>query len=303
MKAAAKSKPSASVVVKPVAASTATPAAKGSALSNGKPSTLKVTLKSPVVASKVSSITSVGSKASSVTSNVSSVTSVKAASATETAALVLAAAEREAAAQAEIEIIAAAAAAASAAAAEQRALGNGQITIRYADYEPLLTIADGCITADAIDEELALTFVYPNCEIQLTQVKVIGIDWRTVDWAKLETRSKDGIFSGLIKDTVYWVAIVEDGVEKKRYEKEQAQRASAFNNNKNTSAGGGGGHALIKEDRQLSGLLEKCSCLEGTPCATPECCLDYSGRFENARRCLIEARGIKGAQAHTDKGF
>ena len=272
-------KPTTTAAVKPVAASTATPAAKGSALSNGN-----------VVPKKVTS----------VTSKASSVTSIKAASSTEAATLVLAAAEAAALAAAEAEVIAAAAvataSAASAAAAAERALGNGKITIKYADYEPLLTIVDGCITADAIDEELALTFVYPNCEIQLTQLKVIGIDWRTVDWTKLETRSKDGIFSGLIKDTVYWVALIEDGVEKKRYEKEQAQRASAFN--KNTSAG-----TLIKEDRQLTGLLEKCSCLEGTPCATPECCLDYTGRYENARRCLIEARGVKGAQAHADKGF
>jgi hypothetical protein len=278
----------AAAVVKPVAASTVAPAAKGSALSNGSSMPLKVT--SPVVAPK---------KVTSVTSKVSSVTSIKAASSTETATLVLAAAEAAALAAAVAAAAVATASAAAAAAAAERALVNGQITIKYADYEPLLTIVDGCITADAIDEELALTFVYPNCEIQLTQLKVIGIDWRTVDWNKLETRSKDGIFSGLIKDTVYWVAIIEDGVEKKRYEKEQAQRASAFN--KNTSAGGG--HTLIKEDRQLTGLLEKCSCLEGTPCATPECCLDYTGRYENARRCLIEARGVKGAQAHTDKGF
>ena len=118
-----------------------------------------------------------------------------------------------------------------------------------------------------------------------------GIDWRTVDWARLEARDAAGAFSGLVRDTEYWAVVVEDGAERARYEREQAARAAAFA----ARAGGGGGQpALLREDRQLS--LESCSCIEGTPCATPECCLDFAGRFENARR-VMEDRKVRKALA------
>ncbi len=216
---------------------------------------------------------------------------MKAAAAAEAASAASAAAAAEAAAAA------AAAAAAEAAAAAARAAGTGLITVRYAEYAPQLPIADGCLTAAAIDEELALTFVYPKCEIHLTRAPVRGIDWRTVDWARLEARDAAGAFSGLVRDTEYWAVVVEDGAERARYEREQAARAAAFA--ARAGGGGGGQPALLREDRQLS--LESCSCIEGTPCATPECCLDWSGRFENAKRVMIESRGAGGARAHSEK--
>ena len=217
----------------------------------------------------------------------SAATAVKSAATTVDAVAVSAAAAAISAAEA-----AAAEAAATAAAVEATAalatLDSGTIIVHYADYHPIIPIVNGSTTAEVIDEELALTYVYPNCEIQLTQVAVKGIDWRTVDWAKLESRSVDGVFAGLRKDTAYWAVVVEDGAEKLRYEKDQAARAASFNSVVSSSSKGVG---LLKEDRQLS--IESCSCIEGTPCATPECCRDFAGRFEVSQTRTTDASCLR----------
>lgn len=182
--------------------------------------------------------------------------------------------------RAELEATTAAAeAAASAAAAERARLANGSITVHYCDYHPVIKIVDGSTTAGAIDEELALTFVYARCEIHLTQAPVKGNDWKTVDWSRLESRNSAGKFEGLVAGKEYWAVVIEDDKEKKRYMAEQAARATAFAKESASRAGGG-----VKEDRLLS--LESCSCIEGNPCVDNNGCKDWSNRFENARRVM-----------------
>jgi hypothetical protein len=207
-----------------------------------------------------------------------------AAASTEAAAAAAAAAAAEAAAEA-------AAAAAAAAAAE--AAGTGTITVVYCESSPTFTIAGGQLTAEAIDDTLALTHAYPGCAIHLTQAPVRGNDWRTVDWTRLEARSPEGLFSGLLAGARYWAAVVEDGAERARYEAQQRERRAAFA--ARAAAAAAARCSELKTDYQLS--LEACSCIEGNPCAVPECCQDFSGRFENARRVLEDRRRRKEDQA------
>ena len=174
-----------------------------------------------------------------------------------TAAAVAAAAA--AAAVAAAEAAAAEQAAAAAAAEAARLAGTGTITVAYAESRLQFPIAAGRITAEALDEELALTFAYPSCQIHLTRAPVRGVDWRTVDWAKLEARSEDGTFSGLLKDTLYYAVVVEDGAEKAKYEEQQRQRAALFAQRSAATAA----VRLEAEDAHVS--RERCSCVEGNP--------------------------------------
>ena len=197
------------------------------------------------------------------------------------------AAEERAAAEKVAAEAAAAAAEEAARAAAAEAAGTGTITLLYDVNRHPLQIVKGRTTAEAIDEETALTFAYPNCEIHLTRMPVRGTDWKTVAWDRLEARDAAGNFSGLVAGKEYYCVVVEDGKEKARYEKEQAARgAKALAAYEARAAAGGGGGGGAPVDRQLS--IESCSCIEGNPCQTPECCQDWSGRFENARRIMEE---------------
>ncbi len=113
-----------------------------------------------------------------------------------------------------------------------------------------------------------------------------------MDWARLEARSAEGVFSGLLAGARYWAAVVEDGAERARYEAQQRGRRAAFAARAAAAAarggGGGGGSSDLTVDLQLS--IESCSCIEGAPCAVPEVCQDFSGRFENVRRVLEDRR-------------
>jgi len=175
------------------------------------------------------------------------------------------------------------------AAAAAEAAGTGVITLIYDVNKHPLAISKGRTTAEAIDEETALTFAYPNCQIHLTLQPVRGIDWKTVAWDKLEARDAAGNFSGLVAGKEYYCVVVEDGKEKARYEKEQAERGAkalaAFHARAEVAAGG------APVDRQLS--IESCSCIEGNACVTPECCQDWAGRFENALRIMEEKKKRK----------
>ena len=228
-------------------------------------------------------------------------------------------------AAAEKAAAAANAAAAAAAAAAEAAVkaGTGDITVAYAETRANFAITAGALTAETLDEELALTFAYPNCQIHLTRVPVKGIDWRTVDWGKLECRTDAGAFSGLLAGELYYAVVVEDGKEREKYEQQQRERAAAFAAKVESAA-------LLTEDAHVS--RERCSCVEGNPvrfgslvcfsplprsccsnhsfhpslqpplqCATPENCLNFSQRFENARR-VMQKRGTRGAEAATGGG-
>jgi hypothetical protein len=195
-------------------------------------------------------------------------------------------AKAEAAAKKKAEEEAIVAAAAAAAAAEKARLelearGTGEITVVYCENRPKVKVSKGSCTVEDVDEETALTFVYPKCEIHLTLSKVLGNDWRTVDWSRLEARSKEGVFSGLIAGETYYAVVVEDGEEKLKYEEQQKERAAAFGRKVQT-------HQLEGEGRQLS--LESCSCIEGNPCATPEGCV--SAHFIRVLLCGQEGRTV-----------
>jgi hypothetical protein len=162
----------------------------------------------------------------------------------------------------------------------------------YCESAPALAIAKGVLTVEALDEELALTFAFPKAQLHLTRQVVKGTDWRHVDLTRLEARSADGAaFSGLLAGQRYYAVVIEDGAEKEKYEAAQRERAAAF------AVRAARREEDLTVDFQLS--LESCSCIEGNPCATPECCQDFSGRFENARRVMEDrrARRAEGAAA------
>ena len=188
---------------------------------------------------------------------------------------------------------AAAAEAAAKAAAELVVRGTGEITVAYCESRVKFPIKGGRATVDVIDEEMALTFAYPNSQVHLTRVPVRGNDWRTVDWSKLEARDEEGNFSGLLAGELYYAAVIEDGKEKEKYEQQQRERAAAF------AARASASEASGSSEYQLS--IESCSCIEGNACATMECCLDWPGRFENARR-VLEDRKVRKEQLKSQGG-
>ena len=191
-----------------------------------------------------------------------------------------------AAALASAAAAAVAAEAAAKAAAEVEARGTGEITVAYCESRVKFHIVGGRTTVEVIDEEMALTFAYPNSQVHLTRAPIKGNDWRTVDWSKLEARDEEGSFSGLLAGELYYAAVIEDGKEKEKYEQQQRERAAAFAARASASVASGS-----SAEYQLS--IESCSCIEGNACATIECCLDWPGRFDNARRVLEDRKARK----------
>ena len=86
------------------------------------------------------------------------------------------------------------------------------ITVKYADNEEKLPLgAGGTLTTEAIDDVLALTFVYPKCRIALTLSKIKGVDFRSVDVSTLVHADAAGQFSKLEAGKVYYAYVIEDG--------------------------------------------------------------------------------------------
>jgi len=153
------------------------------------------------------------------------------------------------------------------------------ITVKYADnIETLPLSAGGSLTTEAIDDVLALTFVYPNCKIALTLSQIKGVDFRSVDTSTLIHADASGVFSGLEGGKQYFAYVIEDGEEKLKYEEAQKKRAAA---------------AASSNSSGPTKVGESCSCIEGNPCAVPDNCKDWDNRIAVANRVMEDKKKRK----------
>jgi hypothetical protein len=152
------------------------------------------------------------------------------------------------------------------------------IQVKYADNIETLSLGQGgSLTTEAIDDVLALTFVYPNCKIALTLSPIKGVDFRSVDTSTL-IHAKDDTFSGLEGGKLYYAYVIEDGEEKAKYEEAQKKRAAAaatVSNIGNVKTG------------------ESCSCIEGNPCAISDNCKDWDNRIAVAAKVMDDKKRRK----------
>ncbi len=270
-----------------VAASAAkAPVAKAPAVGASKPTIAASAAKAPTAASKpAAGATKLSAKPSPTklaTSGAKAAPGVKAGAAPSSSAAAAAAAASAAAAAAANEAAAAAAAneaAAAAAAAETArlaALRNGAVTVRYNHYVKSFTIVDGKLSAEAIDDELALTFVFKSCKIHICPA-VDDSKNPPAAPALLPESGDPVVFSGLEAGRTYWAIVEEDAAEKAASDARQTKFVAAQAKPKGDDEG------IVREK------VESCSCIEGNPCAQPYGCKDWSGRY-----ALAKAHGWKG---------
>ena len=152
-----------------------------------------------------------------------------------------------------------------------------KITVKYADNVETLPLgAGGSLTTEAIDDVLALTFVYPSGRLALTLAPIKGVDFRSVDQTTLVHADAAGTFTGLVAGGAYYAFVIEDGDEKAKYEEAQRRRAA-------DAAKGAASGAPAK-------VGESCSCIEGNPCAVPDNCKDWDNRLVVAQRVMDEKK-------------
>ena len=153
------------------------------------------------------------------------------------------------------------------------------ITVKYADnIETLSLSAGGSLTTEAIDDVLALTFVYPNCKIALTLSPIKGVDFRSVDTSTLIHADSSGLFTQLVGGKQYFAYVIEDGEEKAKYEEAQKRRAAAS--------------AAVSSTISAK-VGESCSCIEGNPCAIPDNCKDWDHRIAIAAKVMEDKKRRK----------
>lgn len=261
-----------------VAASAAkAPVAKAPAVGASKPTIAASAAKAPTAASKpAAGATKLSVKPSPTklaTGGAKAAPGVKAGAAPSTSAAAAAAAASAAAAAAANE---AAAAAAAAETARLAALRNGAVTVRYNHYVKSFTIVDGKLSAEAIDDELALTFVFKSCKIHICPA-VDDSKNPPAAPALLPESGDPVVFSGLEAGRTYWAIVEEDAAEKAASDARQTKFVAAQAKPKGDDEG------IVREK------VESCSCIEGNPCAQPYGCKDWSGRY-----ALAKAHGWKG---------
>lgn len=162
-------------------------------------------------------------------------------------------------------------------AAAESARLNGDVHVRYNHYNKVFSIIDGKLSAEAVDEELALSFVFVNCKIHLCPAEDDGKNAPTSP-KFLKEENNPVVFVGLEANRTYWAVVQEDPIESAA----SAARQSIYVASAAKHAGGGD-DGLVRE------RVENCSCIEGNPCAQPYGCKDWANRF-----ALAKAHGWKG---------
>jgi hypothetical protein len=162
-------------------------------------------------------------------------------------------------------------------AAAESARLNGDVHVRYNHYNKVFSIIDGKLSAEAIDEELALSFVFVNCKIHLCPAEDDGKNAPTSP-KFLKEENNPVVFVGLEANRTYWAVVQEDPIESAA----SAARQSIYVASAAKHAGGG-------DDGLVRDRIENCSCIEGNPCAQPYGCKDWANRF-----ALAKAHGWKG---------
>lgn len=152
---------------------------------------------------------------------------------------------------------------------------NGQTTIRYNHYDKKFETKDGKLTAAAIDEEYALSFVFEGAKMHLSlNDPKLGYGFEKGDEKPELVPEKDGTFSELDVTKEYFIIMEETSeamAENEKKQKEYAERAREEqkqreeNPDLDVSSFGG-------EDSA------SCSCIEGNPCMSKYNCKDWNNR-------------------------
>lgn len=105
---------------------------------------------------------------------------------------------------------------------------TGQITVVWADMSCNLSINHGKLDVAVVDEELALSFVFPRCELELCLHPPKGVDMKSARWDDLLAKDNYGIFFDLQPGTTYFVLVREhpEEVAKAEAAREEARLAS-----------------------------------------------------------------------------
>ena len=98
--------------------------------------------------------------------------------------------------------------------------------VRWADMEARLACAGGKLDGAVVDEELALSFVFPRCEIELCTEAPRGIDMRTAAWGACAAKDTYGVFFGLVPGSTYWALVREHPEEAAKAEAARALLAA-----------------------------------------------------------------------------
>ncbi len=99
---------------------------------------------------------------------------------------------------------------------------DGIVSVRWADMEARLACADGKLDSARVDEELALSFVFPRCEIELCTEAPRGVDMRTAAWGACAAKDTYGVFFGLVPGATYWALVREHPEEAAKAEAARA---------------------------------------------------------------------------------
>ena len=178
------------------------------------------------------------------------------------------------------------------------------MSVHYNHYKKTLKLNNGELTSAAVDDELALSFVFKRCSLHLlraapdgkapqgkTDIEAGRVMERAAPPAppsppnaggEEEQADEEGgclptVFCGLLEGEVLWVQVEEDAAESAAADARQAafaaRRATA------SASGEGGDCADIKKEK-----VEGCSCIWGNPCESAYGCEDWGGRFALARK-------------------
>eukprot|EP00634_Sargassococcus_sp_CCMP2135_P012234 CAMPEP_0198647358 /NCGR_PEP_ID=MMETSP1467-20131203/2660_1 /TAXON_ID=1462469 /ORGANISM="unid. sp., Strain CCMP2135" /LENGTH=353 /DNA_ID=CAMNT_0044382981 /DNA_START=20 /DNA_END=1078 /DNA_ORIENTATION=- len=157
---------------------------------------------------------------------------------------------------------------------ERKARGNGMVKIVYEMYDEEFAIADGKLTAAAVDDVYCLSYVCPDCKIHLSPVSPTD---RTTDPESFYFLSEDPsqTFVDLEKDATYYAYVKEDPVVFANTKKKRDANIKALADNDDTPAARGYGND--------GSIAETCSCIYGNPCVDEYGCRDWTNRFAVAK--------------------
>lgn len=164
--------------------------------------------------------------------------------------------------------------------AARQARVTGEITVKYEMYTESFQIKEGSISAEEIDDRLALSFVMPKCKIHLCgispQERLEGEDEPGYDPRPFVWEEPEGVYQGLETGNTYWVFVNQDE-EEERKDRERMRKRRDFEKSNDPRAG-------LKPMDDGRGLSENCSCIYGNPCVDEYGCRDWYNRWEVAKK-------------------
>ena len=154
---------------------------------------------------------------------------------------------------------------------------NGKAKLLYEMYDEEFDIKDGKITSEYIDEEYCLSYVMPNCKINVSclDAKDRFAREEAGDIGVCLVEEPKGIFNGLEAGNSYYVFIVQEEEQLKRDQELMRLRALSMEGAVDPNAP----EPLLKDDGRV---MESCSCIYGNPCIDEYGCKDWGSRMKVA---------------------